>query len=61
MKENITTIFWGLGGHLAGAWVALRAMGQDGYLDMAKKLMDTANKMKAGINKIEVSLLCDGW
>ena len=42
------------GGHLAGAWVALKAMGQDGYVDMARKLMDATNKMKEGVNKIEV-------
>nr|CAB3266029.1 sphingosine-1-phosphate lyase-like [Phallusia mammillata] len=41
------------GGHLAAAWIALRAMGQDGYMDMARKLMETANKMKAGIRNIE--------
>ncbi|XP_076803824.1 uncharacterized protein LOC143447526 isoform X1 [Clavelina lepadiformis] len=41
------------GGHLAGAWAALRAMGQDGFIDMARQLMDTANKMKDGINRIQ--------
>jgi len=30
-------------------------MGQDGYKEMAQKLMNTANKMKAGINKVDVS------
>nr|XP_026692289.1 uncharacterized protein LOC100175941 [Ciona intestinalis]XP_026692290.1 uncharacterized protein LOC100175941 [Ciona intestinalis] len=41
------------GGHLAAAWVALRAMGQDGYIDMARKLMETTEKMKEGVRSIE--------
>jgi len=40
------------GGNIAAAWVALRAMGQDGYMNMAKRLMDTTEKLKAGIKAI---------
>jgi len=41
------------GGHLAAAWVALRSMGQSGYLEMAQKLMDVTKKMKDEVSKIQ--------
>ena len=43
------------GGVLAAAWVALRIMGQDGYLKTAKTLMETTRKLIDGINSIPVS------
>ncbi|XP_077970387.1 uncharacterized protein LOC144425060 [Styela clava] len=41
------------GGHLAASWVALRGMGQDGYIKMAEQIYDTAKKMQKGVNNIE--------
>ena len=43
-----------LGGHLAGAWAVLRSMGQNGYMEMAEKLFATAEKMRAGVRRVEV-------
>ena len=42
------------GGLIASAWVAMMSLGVSGYMEMAKKLMDTTNKLKDGINRIEV-------
>eukprot|EP00697_Spironema_sp_BW2_P003223 gnl/Spiro4/14300_TR7691_c0_g1_i1.p2 gnl/Spiro4/14300_TR7691_c0_g1~~gnl/Spiro4/14300_TR7691_c0_g1_i1.p2 ORF type:complete len:587 (+),score=173.92 gnl/Spiro4/14300_TR7691_c0_g1_i1:66-1763(+) len=36
----------------AGAWASMMAMGQDGYMEKAKLIMETANKIRAGIKKI---------
>jgi glutamate/tyrosine decarboxylase-like PLP-dependent enzyme len=41
------------GGSIAAAWAALQAMGRDGYLANAKLVMDTAEKLKAGVRAIE--------
>jgi len=49
-----SNLLYVLGGHLAAAWAALRSMGEDGYIEMARQLMDTADKMKAGVNSIQV-------
>ena len=46
-----------LGGNIAAAWVALKAMGVDGYMKMARKLMDCTEKLKEGITKIPVSFM----
>ncbi len=43
------------GGNIAAAWAALKVMGKSGYMDMAKKLMDTTVRLKEGINAIPVS------
>ncbi|CAD5114128.1 DgyrCDS3273 [Dimorphilus gyrociliatus] len=41
------------GGNIAAAWAALKAMGQDGYLSMAKGLMETTSYLIEKINSIE--------
>ncbi|CAH1773626.1 unnamed protein product [Owenia fusiformis] len=41
------------GGNIAAAWAALKGMGVEGYMNMAKQLMDTTVRLKEGINKIE--------
>ncbi len=38
------------GGSIAAAWAALKAIGQDGYMALAKQTMDVAKKLQAGIN-----------
>ena len=48
-------MFCPAGGNIAAAWVALKAMGVDGYMKMAKQLMDTTERLKKGINSIPVS------
>ena len=35
-----------VGGIMAASWAILKCMGQDGYLDMAKKLMEVTNHIK---------------
>ena len=40
------------GGSIAGAWAALKAIGEDGYLEMAKVTMDVTNKIRAAIESI---------
>lgn len=41
------------GANIASSWAALRSMGEDGYMRIAKQLMDTANKMKSTIGEIK--------
>lgn len=40
------------GGPIAAAWAALRAMGEDGYLERAKEAWETAERMRRGIEAI---------
>ncbi|XP_006825455.1 sphingosine-1-phosphate lyase-like [Saccoglossus kowalevskii] len=40
------------GGNIAASWVALRHLGKDGYLKMAKSLMKITKKLTDGIKKI---------
>ena len=42
------------GGNIASSWVVLQCMGEDGYMEIAERLMAVATKMKDGINQIEV-------
>lgn len=42
------------GGPIAASWAVLRHMGQEGYVEMARKLMEITNIMKRGINDTEV-------
>ncbi|WP_457552520.1 pyridoxal phosphate-dependent decarboxylase family protein [Desulfobacula sp.] len=41
------------GGPIAAAWAAMNAMGQEGYQDMAKKVMKTTRKLIKGIDAID--------
>ena len=41
------------GGSIAGAWAALKAIGMDGYLEMAKVTMDVTHKIKAAIEAVD--------
>jgi len=41
------------GGPIAAAWAAMNAIGQQGYQDMAKKVMATTHKLIRGINDIQ--------
>ena len=43
-----------LGGSIAASWAVLRSMGQDGYMEVAEKLMQVAAIMKEGVNSTEV-------
>ncbi|CAC5390057.1 SGPL1 [Mytilus coruscus] len=40
------------GGTIASAWVSLKALGVDGFMDKAKELMDTTEKMMKGVKEI---------
>ncbi len=40
------------GGAYAAAWAAIQANGRQGYIEMAKKTMENADKMRAGIRAI---------
>jgi sphinganine-1-phosphate aldolase len=43
-----------IGGNIASSWAVLQCMGEDGYMDIARRLMLVAERMKDGINAIEV-------
>jgi len=40
------------GGAIAAAWAAMVALGEDGYLETARTIMDTSKKLMDGINAI---------
>jgi glutamate/tyrosine decarboxylase-like PLP-dependent enzyme len=40
------------GGPIAGAWAALQALGEDGYLELARRASDAADRLRAGIAAI---------
>jgi sphinganine-1-phosphate aldolase len=40
------------GGPIAAAWAVLKYLGKDGYLRMAKEVMETTRKLQNGINSI---------
>jgi len=40
-------------GPLAGAWAVLNFLGDDGYLEMARRLLDGARRLTAGIGRID--------
>jgi glutamate/tyrosine decarboxylase-like PLP-dependent enzyme len=40
------------GGSIAAAWATIQSIGEEGYLKHAKTIMDTAKKLKDGINAI---------
>jgi len=40
------------GGSIAAAWAAMLAMGENGYLKLARQTMDTSKKLQTGINAI---------
>ncbi len=37
------------GGAIASAWAAMRAIGEDGYLDIARQIMDTTEQLREGV------------
>ena len=43
-----------VGGNIASSWAVLQCMGEDGYMDIARRLMLVAERMKNGINAIKV-------
>ena len=45
------------GGNIASSWAVLQCMGEDGYMDIARRLMIVAERMKNGINAIEVKCI----
>ena len=40
------------GGAIAAAWATMKAIGIDGYMELAKKVMDTTKALQEGINSI---------
>ena len=47
------------GGCIAGAWAALKGIGENGYLDMAKHTMNATKQMIAGIDEMKDLQLID--
>jgi glutamate/tyrosine decarboxylase-like PLP-dependent enzyme len=41
------------GGNIAAAWAAMQAMGKNGYLENARKIMDTTRQLIQGIESID--------
>ena len=46
MFDEIMLQYFYVGGTMAASWAILKCMGQDGYLDMAKKLMAVTDHIK---------------
>ena len=42
------------GGNIASSWAVLQCMGQEGYLEVAGRLMAVTRIMTEGVNSIEV-------
>lgn len=40
------------GGSIAAAWAAIRGIGENGYVDLAKTTMETTERLKEGISRI---------
>lgn len=40
------------GGPIAAAWAAMQAMGEDGYLELARKALDVTRELRAGVEAI---------
>lgn len=49
-------MFGYVGGNIASSWAVLQCMGEDGYMDIARRLMQVAERMKNGINAIKVMI-----
>lgn len=41
------------GGAIASAWAALKSIGEDGYLEMARGVMDSAKRLMDGVNAVD--------
>lgn len=41
------------GGAIAAAWAALRAIGEDGYLQLARTIMDTTARLRTGVTAVD--------
>ncbi len=49
------------GGAIAAAWASMMAMGEEGYLELARRSMDAAERLRAGIRGIDsLELMGDG-
>ena len=42
------------GGNIASSWAVLKVMGEEGYMEVARRLMEITQSMKEGIGAIEV-------
>ena len=40
------------GGAIAAAWASIKALGMDGYLELARRVMDTTADLQKGIRSI---------
>lgn len=47
------------GGAIASAWAALRAIGEDGYLDIARTIMDTTARLRDGVEGLGLTIVGD--
>jgi glutamate/tyrosine decarboxylase-like PLP-dependent enzyme len=47
------------GGAVAGAWATLHAMGEQGYVDVARDIMELARAYRRGIEAIGLTVLGD--
>ncbi|MBC7691939.1 MAG: aspartate aminotransferase family protein, partial [Methylotenera sp.] len=45
------------GGSIAAAWATLNAMGEDGYLEMAEKVMNTTETLQKGLRTLGLKIL----
>lgn len=48
------------GSAIAGAWASLLYTGKQGYIDVTKKILETAKRIKMGLSKMNnIKILCD--
>jgi glutamate/tyrosine decarboxylase-like PLP-dependent enzyme len=50
---NTTVLSSKSGGPLAGAWAALQHLGEQGYMAIAREVMDATRRLIAGVNELE--------
>jgi glutamate/tyrosine decarboxylase-like PLP-dependent enzyme len=50
---NTTVLSSKSGGPLAGAWATLQFLGEEGYITIAREVMDATRRLIAGVNAIE--------
>lgn len=59
MEHKINSGSYITGANIASAWASLQCLGQEGFLEKAKDLMDITNMLKDGVHKIDVSMSLD--
>ena len=54
---NVIEILYLEGAAISAHWVTLQSIGEDGYCDLTKKLIDITQRFKDAVDKIKVVAL----